>query len=224
MKLRIIVPGVAVSLAISLSVHAQVGYAAIGSNEGGGQTSQPGETSRYTLNHAEVGIYGDYFRLAPTNANYVGVGGRLAFSLQPNFGIEGEMNYDFARNYTSTYSVTNGTTTTTTFVTSSVRPVTGLFGPKLQFGTSGPIRAFITGKVGFVDFSFSNPNNVTGTQFSNSVNGIGGSGTHLALYPGGGLEGFMGPVGLRLEGGDEIYLNNGANNNIRVTVGPTIRF
>jgi hypothetical protein len=109
-------------------------------------------------------------------------------------------------------------------VTTSLRPITGLFGPKLQFGTSGPVRAFVTGKLGFIDFSTSNPNNVTGSQFSNSVSGVGGAGTHLAFYPGGGVEGFFGPVGLRLEAGDEIYLNNGTYNNLRVTVGPTIRF
>jgi hypothetical protein len=154
----------------------------------------------------------------------VGTGGRLAFSIQPHVGIEGEMNYDFARNYTSTETVTNGTSTTTTFVTASVRPMTGLFGPKFQFGTSGPFRVFATGKLGFVDFTVSNPNNVTGAQFSNAVAGVGGSGTHLAFYPGAGFEGFFGPVGLRLEAGDEVYLNNGANNNLRVTVGPTIRF
>ncbi|MGB6828527.1 MAG: hypothetical protein WBE41_10840 [Terracidiphilus sp.] len=223
MKLRIVFPCLVASLAIPLSVPAQVASSAYGS---GGQTSQPAESSRYTLNHAEFGVYADYFRLAPANstANYVGTGGRVAFSVQPNLAIEGEMNYDFARNYTTTSTINNGTTTTTAFVTSSVRPMTGLFGPKLQFGTSGPIRVFATGKLGFVDFSISNPNNVTGTQFSNSVNGIGGSGTHLAFYPGGGFEGFFGTVGLRLEAGDEIYLNNGPYNNLRVTVGPTIRF
>lgn len=223
MKLRIVFPCLVASLAIPLSVPAQVASSAYGS---GGQTSQPAESSRYTLNHAEFGVYADYFRLAPANstANYVGTGGRVAFSVQPNLAIEGEMNYDFARNYTTTSTINNGTTTTTAFVTSSVRPMTGLFGPKLQFCTSGPIRVFATGKLGFVDFSISNPNNVTGTQFSNSVNGIGGSGTHLAFYPGGGFEGFFGTVGLRLEAGDEIYLNNGPYNNLRVTVGPTIRF
>jgi hypothetical protein len=106
-----------------------------------------------------------------------------------------------------------------------VRPVTVLFGPKLQFGTSGDFRAFVTGKLGFIDFTTSSPNNVTGTQFSNAISGVGGSGTHLAFYPGGGFEGFMGPLGLRLEGGDEIYLTSaGTYNNLRVTVGPTIRF
>jgi hypothetical protein len=204
---------------------AQLSPAAYGAGGGGGQTSSPGE-SRYTMNHAEFGAYADYFRFSPASSttNYVGVGGRASFSVQPNLALEGEMNSDFARNYTTTVSVPNGTSTTTTFVTSSIRPLTGLFGPKLQFGTSSPFRVFVTGKLGFLDFSSSTPTSVTGQQFSTAVNGVGGSGTHLAFYPGGGFEGFFGPIGLRAEVGDEIFLDNGTFNNMRVTVGPTIRF
>jgi len=44
------------------------------------------------------------------------------------------------------------------------------------------------------------------------------------LYPGAGLEGHIGPVGLRLEAGDEIYFAGGAHHNPRVTFGPFIRF
>jgi hypothetical protein len=224
MKHTTMLVGLFLSLALPASLTAQAVAAAGG---GGGQTTSPGETGSYTLNHAEAGVYADYFRFAPngnSSSNFVGVGGRVGFNVQPALALEGEINYDFARNYTTTSSVPNGTTTTTTFVTSRVRPITGLFGPKLQFGTSGPFRAFVTGKLGFIDFSTSSPNNVTGSQFSNGISGVGGSGTHLAFYPGGGFEGFFGPVGLRLEAGDEIYLNNGAYNNLRVTVGPTIRF
>jgi hypothetical protein len=178
------------------------------------------------LNHAEVGVYADYFRFSPgrSTSNFVGAGGRVAFNVQPNLALEGELNYDFARNFTTTVTTGSGSSTTTTFVKTGVRPITGLFGPKVQFGTSGPIRAFVTGKLGFLDFSTTNPNNVTGSQFASAVAGVGGSGTHLAFYPGGGLEGFAGPIGLRLEAGDEIYLNNGTYNNLRVTLGPTFRF
>lgn len=175
----------------------------------------------YHANHGEVGVYADYFRFnSASSANFVGVGGRAAFNVHPDIAIEAEMNYDFARNFTTTYN--NGATTT--FVTTSVRPLTGLFGPKLQFGTSGPIRAFVTGKVGFIDFSTNTSGVVTGSTFTGAVNGVGGSGTHLALYPGGGVEAFVGPIGLRLEAGDEVYLNNGAINNLRVTFGPQLRF
>ncbi|HEY1810023.1 MAG TPA: hypothetical protein VGG42_15775 [Acidobacteriaceae bacterium] len=174
--------------------------------------------------HGEVGAYADYFRLSPGNAdlNYVGVGGRVAFNVSPVVALEAEMNYDFARNYTTTYSTGTGAGATTSFTTSSIRPLTGLFGPK--FETPGPFKVFVTGKVGFIDFSVNNTGTVTGAGFSNTVAGVGGSATHLAFYPGGGIEGFFGPIGLRAEAGDEIYLNNNTYNNLRVTFGPTIRF
>jgi hypothetical protein len=171
-------------------------------------------------------VYADYLRFTPGSAtdNFVGVGGRIGVNIIPNLALEAEMSYDFARNYTSTYSGNGSGGITTNFVTTRVRPLTGLFGPKLQVGTSGPFRVFLTGKVGFIDFSTSNPNNVSGAAFSNSIAGIGGSGTHLALYPGGGFEAFGGPIGFRAEVGDEIYLNNGTYNNIRVSAGPALRF
>jgi hypothetical protein len=223
MKRTIKLIGLVLAIALPCSLKAQSDQAAYG---GGGQ-SAPGE-SRYTLNHAEVGAYADYFRFAPANgtsANFVGVGGRLGFNVQPMFALEGEVNYDFARNFTTSSTINNGTTTTTTFVTTGLRPITGLFGPKLQFGTSGNFRAFLTGKLGFIDFTTtSNSGSVNGSQFSSGIAGVGGAGTHLAFYPGGGFEGFWGPVGLRLEAGDEVYLNNGTYNNLRVTLGPTIRF
>lgn len=187
------------------------------------QYNQNNPSSPYRENHGEVGVFADYFRLAPgaTAANYVGVGGRVGFNVNPHVALEGEMSYDFARNYTTTFS--NGTTTA--FAKTSVRPITGLFGPKFQFGTSGPFRFFLDGKVGFVDFSTtSNSGTVNGSTFSSGVQGIGGSGTHVAFYPGAGVEGFFGPIGLRLDVGDEVYLNNGAYNNLRVTLGPTLRF
>lgn len=190
------------------------------------QTYPSRSTTNYngasTLNHGELGVFADYFRFSPVdpNINFVGVGGRVGFNANPHLAVEAEMSYDFARNYTTTTN--NGATTT--FVRTSVRPLTGLFGPKLQFGTSGPVRAFLTGKIGFINFSSSTTGAVTGSTFTNAVSDVGGSGTHLAAYPGGGLEGFWGPVGFRLDVGDEIYLSNGSYNNLRVTFGPAIRF
>jgi hypothetical protein len=173
--------------------------------------------------HGEVGVFADYLRFSPAGSsvtNFVGVGGRLGINVSPHVALEGEMNYDFKRNFTNTFN--NGITTS--FVTTGVRPLTGLFGPKFQAGTSGPFRVFLTGKVGFINFSETNSSVVSGTTFTNSVNGVGGPGTHVAVYPGGGIEGFIGPIGLRLEAGDEIYVANGAHNNLRVTFGPHIRF
>jgi hypothetical protein len=38
------------------------------------------------------------------------------------------------------------------------------------------------------------------------------------------MEAFAGPIGLRSEIGDDIYFNGGAHNDMRVTVGPQLRF
>ena len=170
-------------------------------------------------NHATVGIFADYLDFSPTtpNINFVGFGARTGFHAGSHVEIEGEMHYDFERNYTTTFN--NGITTQ--FVTTKFRPLTGLFGPK--FETGGRFKVFATGKVGFIRFSESS-SAVTLGNFGNAVAGVGGPGTHLALYPGAGVEGFWGPFGLRLEAGDEIYLNNGTFNNLRVTFGPTLRF
>ncbi len=180
------------------------------------------QTGPVGRDHGEVGVYADYFRFSPVNpaTNFVGAGGRVAFNVHPNLALEAEMNYDFARNFTTTS--TNGITTN--FYVTSVRPLTGLFGPKLQFGTNGPFRAFVTGKLGFIDFSTNTSGVTSGSTFTSAVDGVGGSGTHLAFYPGGGVEGFFGWLGLRAEAGDEIYLNGGTYNNLRVTAGPVFRF
>jgi hypothetical protein len=190
------------------------------------QPAEPPERGTGAYNHGEITAFGDLLRVTPSSGkefNYVGLGGRVGFNAGAHVAIEASMNYDFEKNYTTTTTSGSTGTVTSTTVTSKVRPITGLFGPKLQFGTSGPFRAFIDAKAGFIDFSESN-NAPSGTTFTNSVPGIGGPGTHLALFPGGGIEFFAGPLGLRAEAGDEIWLNNGAVNNLRVTFGPAFRF
>ena len=168
--------------------------------------------------HAEVGIFAEYFRFSdpgPTS-NYVGLGGRAAFNIRPSVQVEAEMGYDFERNYTNTFS--NGVTTAT--VQSRLRALHGLFGPKFQTG-SGPFRVFVTGKVGFENFTMSGQGAPTG--FATAV-GLAGNATYFALYPGGGIEAFAGPIGVRAEIGDNIFFNNGMHNNMRVTLGPQFRF
>jgi hypothetical protein len=48
--------------------------------------------------------------------------------------------------------------------------------------------------------------------------------TKGVLYPGGGIGFHAGPLGIRVDVGDEIYWDHGARNNLRVTFGPTFRF
>jgi hypothetical protein len=186
------------------------------------QQTPPAQSNRFERDHGEIEAFAEYLRFSPAGSttNYVGLGGLVGFNAHPNLALEAQMSYDFARNFST--STTNGVTTT--FTTTSVRPLVGLFGPKLQFGTSGPVRVFVAGKVGFIDFSTNTSGAVSGTSVSGAVAGVGGSGTHLAVYPGGGIEMFANWLGLRLEAGDEVYLNNGTYNNLRVTAGPVIRF
>jgi len=168
--------------------------------------------------HAEVGIFAEYFRFSdpgPTS-NYLGLGGRAAFNVRPSVQLEAEMGYDFERNYTNSFS--NGVTTAT--VSSRLRALHGLFGPKFQTG-SGAFRLFLTGKVGFENFTVTNQGAPTG--FSSAV-GLGSGATYFAVYPGGGIEAFAGPIGLRAEIGDNIFFNNGAHNNMRISFGPQFRF
>jgi hypothetical protein len=171
--------------------------------------------------HASVGVFVDYFRFNPSSSatptDFVGIGGRAAFNVSTHIALEGEMNYDFSRNFTSVCS----NCISSTFITSRVRPLTGLFGPK--FETPGPFKFFVTGKVGFVNFTQTSAAVTAGT-FGTAVSSVAGPGTFFAVYPGGGIEGFWGPFGLRAEVGDEIYMNNGAHNNLRATFGPQIRF
>jgi len=169
--------------------------------------------------HVEVGAFADYFRVGQTNPslNYAGLGGRLGLNLRPSAQIEAEMAYDFDRSYTNTF--TNGITQR--FVPSKTHVLHALFGPKFQTG-SGRFRFFATGKAGLISFTTNNQNAPAG--FKSALGAVGNGNARFALYPGAGVEGFVGPVGLRLEVGDDIYFDNGARNNMRVTFGPTIRF
>ena len=169
-------------------------------------------------NHVEFGGFVDYLNLSATSPhiNFVGLGGRVAFNVHPHVQLEAEMAYDFKRDYTSTFS--NGVTTQ--LVTSRLRPLTALVGPKFQ--SSGPVRFFVTTKVGFINFSDSDQNASSG--FVGALGGVTAGDTKFAFYPGAGVEGFWGPIGLRLEAGDNMYFDGGARNNFRVTFGPQFRF
>ena len=181
-------------------------------------TAAPMLMAQQDSDHIEVGAFADYFRFgnATPVRNFVGVGGRAAFNVNPSFQIEAEMAYDFKRNFTNTF--TNGVTTQV--VNTSFRTLHGFFGPKFQTG-SGPFRVFVTGKVGFDNFSIDNQGATTG--FVNTV-GLTTGKTAFAVYPGGGFEAFAGPIGIRAEIGDDIYFIGGAHNNLRVTFGPQLRF
>ncbi len=167
----------------------------------------------------ELGAFGEWFRYtdAPTTQNFLGLGGRVGVGLSAHSQIEGELAYDFQKNYTSTFS--NGITTSV--VTTKFRTLHGFFGPKFYAGAGG-FQVFVTGKVGFDNFSVTNQNAPAG--FTNSV-GLSSGTTAFAVYPGGGIEAFADWIGVRVEAGDDVFfLSGNAHNNLRVSFGPQFRF
>jgi hypothetical protein len=116
--------------------------------------------------HVEVGAFADYMNFSATDPhiNFVGVGGRAAFNVHPNVQLEAEMSYDFKRNFSSVFS----NSVTTQFVNTNLRPLTA-FGPKFQT-SSRPFRAYVTGKLGLINFSVSDQNAPAG--FVGALGGI----------------------------------------------------
>lgn len=167
--------------------------------------------------HGELGVFGELFRASASSTNLYGVGGRVSLNVHPNVALEVDGAYDFAQSNTQTVTGINGNTTV---FRSDLRATHGLFGPKFQLGTNSGVRAFLFAKGGFVRFGVT-PGPVTFGAFptrleNTDLNGV--------FYPGGGLEFFLGPIGIRVDAGDEIYFDRGAQNNLKVAVGPTIRF
>lgn len=167
----------------------------------------------------EVGAYGDFTRLGSAgNTNFTGLGGRLAFNVNNHLQFEGGIGYDFAQNVTTSSS--NGLSTS--FSTSRLRLLNGLFGPKIQTGV-GPVSAYIVLKGGFLNFGTGRT--ATLGSFANSFGNVPNGDTNGVFYPGGGVEFFIGHVfGLRAEAGDMMYFDNGANHNLNISFGPTFRF
>jgi hypothetical protein len=173
----------------------------------------------FAQDHVEIGAYGDYFRLSQTSTNLAGLGGRLGVSANRYVQFEGEMNYDFEQAFTEGFTDTG--TGTVTLQRTNLRLLHGLFGPKLH--TRGPIQGFVTLKGGFINFRL-DPRPATFDTFASSVENLRANDVSGVLYPGAGLEGDIGPLGLRLEVGDEMYFNQGTHHNVRVSFGPIIRF
>jgi hypothetical protein len=174
----------------------------------------------FAQNHGEVGVYADYFRLHTTGSNFGGLGGRLSVNAAKYVQIEAEMNYDFRQIFTEGFR--NNSTGSVTLQNTNLRVLHGLFGPKLQTG-SGPVRLFFTVKGGFADFRI-DPRPATFATFTSSVSDLRAHNVNFALYPGVGAEAYLGPIGVRVDIGDEIYWSGGANHNWRVTFGPHFRF
>ena len=170
--------------------------------------------------HVQVSVFADYFRLSQTDTNFGGVGALLSFQAFKEIKLEGQMSYDFDQAFTEGF--TDTTTGAVSIQRSGMRVLHGEFGPKVNIGRHA-IQPFVTLKGGFINLRLNNAPATVGTFFS-SVNGLRTDNVNGVLYPGGGLQGHLGPIGLRLDVGDEIYFNHGTHNNLRVAFGPTFRF
>src|SRR5437879_2411156 len=81
----------------------------------------------HAQNHAEVGVFANYFRLHQPESNFGGLGGRAAVNATSNVQFEAEMAYDFEQVFTEGF--TNPTTQNVTFQRSNLRILHGFFGP-----------------------------------------------------------------------------------------------
>lgn len=175
----------------------------------------------FAQKRVEVGVFLDYLNISQTSTNNFGVGGRFGYRVHRNVMMEGELAYDYGINFDEVFrNAANGNITA--IGRTSIGVTHGFFGPKLQ-SSHGGFRPFITFKAGFVDFRLS-PSLVPYSNVVSALTGIRTSNLNGAIYPAGGVEAVLGPLGLRLELGDEIYFNNGAHSNLRITLGPTLRF
>jgi hypothetical protein len=130
------------------------------------------------------------------------------------------MSYDFDQAFTEGF--TNTSNGSVSIHRTGMRVLHGEFGPRLNIGRHR-IQPFVTLKGGFIDFRLNNAPATVGTFFS-SVNGLRADNVNGVFYPGGGLQGHLGPLGMRLDIGDEMYFNHGTHNNLRISFGPTFRF
>jgi hypothetical protein len=169
----------------------------------------------------ETGVFVDYLSISQTSTDNFGIGGRFGYRVHHNVMLEGELAYDYGINFDEAYrNISNGDIAA--IERTSIGVTHGLFGPTLE-PAKGSFRPFVTLKGGFVDFRFST-SLLPYSNLASAILGIRTSRLNAAIYPGGGLEASLGPVGLRFELGDEIYFNNGGHNNLRITFGPIIRF
>lgn len=169
----------------------------------------------------EAGIFLDYLSISQTGTSNFGLGGRFGYRVHHRVMLEGELAYDYGINFNEVYrNIANGNITG--IERTSIGVTHGLIGPAVE-PAKGWFRPFATLKAGFLDFRLS-PSLLPVSTAVSTLLGLRTSSLNAAVYPGAGLAASLGPVGLRLEFGDEIYFNSGAHNNLRITFGPIVRF
>jgi hypothetical protein len=175
----------------------------------------------FAQKRVEAGVFLDYLDVSQTGTNNFGLGARFGYRVYHDVMLEGELAYDYGINFEEVYrNLASGNIGA--IERTSVGVTHGLVGPKLQ-PSGGVFRPFVTLKGGFMDFRLS-PGLLPLSNAVSTLLGLRTSNLNAAIYPGAGVEAAIGPVGLRFEIGDEVYFNNGAHNNLRLTFGPTVRF
>ena len=167
----------------------------------------------------ELGGFGSFgrFDLPPFPNDAVGVGGRIDIGLGHHIALEGEGSYDFK--HPTLQIAGSGLGFNVTQFRLGILHANGGF--KLQT-KGGSYFLFLKG--GLLNFypdvttttlvgTVQTPLPRTGTSFSEAV-----------FYPGAGIGFHAGILGIRLDGGDEIYWDQGTHHNLRITFGPTLRF
>lgn len=167
----------------------------------------------------QVGAYGDYFRVTQTSTNMAGLGGRVGYKMLPYVMFEGEVSYDFDQGFIEHCT---SVSCLGLVANSNLKVLHGLAGVKF-IGGRHAIRPFITVKGGFINFQL-NPKPATFGGFTSSVQNLRSNNVSPVLYPALGAEGHLGPLGLRLEAGDEMYFAGATHHNVRVAFGPFFRF
>ena len=167
----------------------------------------------------QVGAYGDYFRITQTSTNMAGLGGRVGYKMVPYVMFEGELSYDFDQGFLEHCT---SASCVGLVANSNLKVLHGLAGVKF-IGSRHAIRPFVTVKGGFINFQL-NPKPATFGGFTTSIQNLRSNNVSAVLYPALGVEGHLGPLGLRLEGGDEMYFAGGTHHNVRVAFGPFFRF
>jgi hypothetical protein len=169
----------------------------------------------------EAGLSLDYLGISETKTTNIGLDGRFGYRIHPRVMLEGELAYDYGVNFNELYvNIANGNVAA--IERTSIGVTHGLFGPMLQ-PARGHFRPFVTLKGGFVDFRLS-PSLLPYSSEISSVLNLRTGNLNAALYPAGGAELSLGPLGLRFEAGDLVYFNRGGHNNLRITFGPIVRF
>jgi hypothetical protein len=178
----------------------------------------PAASAQESLDHVQIGVFADYLRLRPTDNNMAGIGARVGIHANRYPRLEAESAYDFSSGFNETFTRSGQVFRNRT----DLRTIHGMFGPVISSG-HGPIRLFATVKGGAINFRI-DPRPATFGSYASSVSDLRSSDISGVLYPGGGAEGHIGPIGVRFDIGDLMYFNNGAHHNLRMTFGPFVRF